>query len=73
MLFQWRQLPILHDGDAKVTIIPRWNVEYNFFEQPEEMGKYGIIDRVYDSMFTSTPDLSASWEAHRAQRLARAQ
>ena len=23
LLFQWRQLPILHDADAMVTIVPR--------------------------------------------------
>ena len=27
LLFQWRQLPILHDGDAVATIIPRWHVD----------------------------------------------
>jgi tRNA U34 2-thiouridine synthase MnmA/TrmU len=32
LLFQWRQLPILHDGDAQVTIIPRWHVSYDFYE-----------------------------------------
>jgi hypothetical protein len=73
LLFQWRQLPILHDGDAKVTIIPRWNIEYNFFERTEEIPDYGMVDRAYDALFPSTPDLTASWERNREKRLARAQ
>jgi len=73
LLFQWRQLPILHDADAQVTIVPRWHVSYDFYEPAEETGNYGIVDRVYESLFISEPDLTASWEAHRAHRLARAQ
>jgi hypothetical protein len=73
LLFQWRQLPILHDAEAQVTIIPRWTVSYDFYEPAEETGIYDIVDRVYEAMFITKPDLTASWEAHRAQRLARAQ
>lgn len=73
LLFQWRQLPILHDAEAQVTIVPRWHVAYDFFETAEETGMYGIVDRVYESLLITKPDLTASWEAHRAQRLARAQ
>ena len=32
LLFQWHQLPILHDGDAITTIIPRWTVDFDFYE-----------------------------------------
>ena len=45
LLFQWKQLPVLHDGDAMVTIIPRWTVDYNFFEKQQEGNLYGITDR----------------------------
>jgi hypothetical protein len=31
LLFQWRQLPILHDGDAQMTLIPKWIVNYDFY------------------------------------------
>lgn len=72
LLFQWRQLPVLHDADAMVTIIPRWTVDYNFYEKAEYTG-HGIADRVYDTVFRSSANLDASWENHRAQRLARAQ
>jgi hypothetical protein len=71
LMFQWRQLPILHDGDAQVTIIPRWTVRYDYCERSEEMGNYGITDRIFDNIFRT--NLDESWENHRAQRLAKAQ
>jgi hypothetical protein len=71
LLFQWRQLPILHDGDAQVTIIPRWTVTYDYYEDCEEISSYGITDKIFDSIFRT--NLDESWENHRAQRLARAQ
>jgi hypothetical protein len=72
LLFQWRQLPILHDADAMVTIIPRWTVDYNYYERAEYTG-HGISDRAYNKFFRNSVDLDTSWENHRAQRLARAQ
>lgn len=72
LLFQWKQLPILHDADAKVTIIPRWTVDYNFYEKAEFTG-HGIADRAYDRLFRDSVNLDASWERHREERLARAQ
>ena len=71
LLFQWRQLPILHDGDAQVTIIPRWTITYDYYEHSNEVSKYGITDRIFDNIFRT--NLDESWENHRAQRLARAQ
>ena len=73
LLFQWRQLPILHDSDAQVTIIPRWTVEYNFYENTYKSEGYGFTDRAYDKLFKHNADLDSSWHAHREQRLARAQ
>jgi hypothetical protein len=73
LLFQWQQLPILHDGDAQVTIIPRWHVSYDFYEGAKEIGGLDIIDRTYHTVFRDSVDLDASWENHRAARLARAQ
>jgi hypothetical protein len=73
LLFQWRQLPILHDGDARVTIIPRWTVSYDFYEKGKDVGYNGITDRAYNKVFRDSADLDASWENHRAARLARAQ
>jgi hypothetical protein len=74
LLLQWRQLPALHDGDAQMSLIPRWTVDYEFVERQLEGGLYGgISDRLYDNVFRKSADLDASWEAHRAQRLAKAQ
>lgn len=72
LLFQWRQLPILHDSEAKMTLIPRWTVEYDFYEKAEWTG-HGIADRAYDKIFRDSANLDASWNAHREQRLAKAQ
>ena len=74
LLLQWRQLPVLHDGDAQMSLIPRWTVNYEFVEGQLEGGLYGgISDRLYENVFRKDANLDASWEAHRAQRLARAQ
>jgi len=71
LLLQWCQLPILHDGDAQVTIIPRWTVSYEWFDRTLEIGGYDISDKLFDKIFRA--NLDESWENHRAQRLARAQ
>lgn len=73
LLFQWRQLPILHDGDAQGDIIPRWTVDYDFFERGHLNEGYGVTDRAYHKVFKHDADLEASWHNHQAQRLARAQ
>ena len=73
LLFQWKQLPVLHDGDAMVTIIPRWHVDYEFFERSEEVVHGGFFDRLYHKYTANSPDLTGSWERHRAMRLARSQ
>jgi len=72
LVAQWRRLPILHDGEAKMSIIPRWTVDYNFYELAEEIpGSIG--GRLYHQYVAKDPDLSWSWENNRAQRLAKAQ
>jgi len=73
LLFQWRQLPILQDGNAQTTIIPRWTVNYDFFEKGHMNEGYGVTDRFYDRVFSKHADLNASWERNREMRLARAQ
>ena len=68
---QWRRLPILHDGDAKMQVIARWTVDYDFYELSDEpVTRLFDIDNFYNRR---QPDLSWSWENHRAARLARAQ
>jgi hypothetical protein len=73
LLFQWKQLPVLHDGDARTTIIPRWTIDYEFFETQQEGNLYGVTDRFYDMVFRKDADLNASWERNREKRLARCQ
>lgn len=73
LLFQWRQLPILHDGDAQMTIIPKWMVSYDFYERGHAMEGGGVADRAYHKLFRESVSLDASWHSHRQARLARAQ
>jgi hypothetical protein len=73
LLFQWRQLPILHDGDAQVSIIPKWTVDYDFYELARPHEYTGITERAYEKLFREKANLDASWHAHREQRLAKAQ
>ena len=72
LIVQWRRLPILHDSEAKMSMIPRWTVDYDFYELAEEMpGSIG--GRLYHQYIAKDPDLTWSWENNRAQRLAKAQ
>ena len=73
LLFQWRQLPILHDGDAITTIIPRWTVDFDFYETKRPHEYVGVTERAYDKLFRESANLDESWHNHREQRLARAQ
>ena len=73
LLFQWRQLPVLHDGNAQITIIPKWTVSYEFYETGHKNEGHGIADRTYHKLFQHDANLEASWHNHRAERLARAQ
>jgi hypothetical protein len=72
LLFQWQQLPILHDADAQMTIIPKWMVSYDFYERGGAHEYTGITERAYDKLFRESANLDASWENNRAARLARA-
>ena len=73
LLFQWRQLPILHDGDALSEIIPRWTINYDFYELGGAHENYGITDKFYNKLFKHDAELDSSWHHHREARLARAQ
>jgi len=73
LLFQWQQLPILHDGDAQMTLIPKWMVSYDFYERAEAHEYTGITERAYEKFFRENANLDASWHLHREARLAKAQ
>ena len=71
LLVQWRALPALHDGDALMSLIPRWTVSYNYYERDDGIG-HGFGDKIYEKLFRE-PDLQGSWDRVREQRLARNQ
>jgi hypothetical protein len=71
LLFQWRSLPALHDGAASMSIIPRWSVDYEFFEIDYSPSAYNITDKIFDEIFRTS--LDESWDRVREARLARAQ
>ena len=73
LVFQWRQLPILHDADARMTVVPRWTVDYEYYELGHTGEGHGATDRAYHKLFRESVNLDVSWENHRAARLARAQ
>jgi hypothetical protein len=71
LLFQWRSLPALHDGDAVMSITPRWTVNYDFYDVDHSPAGYGITDKIFDEIFRTS--LDESWNRAREARLARAQ
>lgn len=71
LLVQWRALPALHDADAQMSIIPRWTVDYTFYERDDGIG-HGMSDRMFERLFRE-PDLQGSWDRVREARLARCQ
>ena len=73
LLFQWKLLPALHDGEAQMSIIPKWTVSYEFYERGERNLYNGVTDRAYHKLFRESVDLDRSWHAQREARLARAQ
>jgi hypothetical protein len=74
LMFQWKHLPALHDADAQVSIIPRWTVDYNFYEKDDGTGHTDWLDRFAGSAsWGLATRLNESWERHRELRLARAQ
>jgi hypothetical protein len=70
LLLQWRSLPVLHDAAAQLTQLPRWHIDYEYWERGHE--NYGIDDRLFDLLFRE-PSLDASWNRIRDQRLQKCQ
>jgi hypothetical protein len=75
LVAQWRRLPVLHDADAVMSVMPKWTVDYNYYELSDEpTGRMlDVFDTLYHFSYSKDPDLSWSWENNRSQRLARAQ
>jgi hypothetical protein len=71
LLFQWRSLPALHDGEAAMSIVPRWKIDYEFYDIDHSPDRYNITDKIFDEIFRTS--LDESWNRAREARLARAQ
>lgn len=71
LLTQWRALPILRDGQAQHTLISRWSIDYEFWENREEVGYIGIesvADKIFDDLFRNE-NLEDSWHRVRDERI----
>jgi hypothetical protein len=54
-------------------MIPRWTIDYEFYETNGPIEYVGVTERTYNKVFRDSVNLEASWHNHRAQRLAKAQ
>ena len=73
LMIQWRHLVPLHDGDALMTVLPRWSTDYEWWEGTSEIsysGLEGITDRLFDKIFRAD-DLEAAWHRRRDERIMR--
>jgi hypothetical protein len=71
LMLQWQHLVPLHDGDAKMSVVPRWTTDYKWWEgtqEPTYTGLDGITDALFDKVFR-TDDLDAVWHRHRDARI----
>lgn len=66
LMIQWRHLPALHDGDATMTLLPRWTVDYEYYQTSQELG-YDISDQLFDKIFKT--NLDESWDRIRTERI----
>jgi hypothetical protein len=69
LMLQWSSLPIMHDSDATMTRIPRWTVDYYWWDDTSEIGGWDISDQLFDKLFRV--DLEESWNKIRDERLMR--
>jgi hypothetical protein len=73
LMLQWRSMPAMHDGDATMTRMPRWVVNYNYYQLSEEIGYSGLedlTDKLFNKVFRGE-DLNEVWQRHRNKRLMR--
>jgi hypothetical protein len=69
LLMQWRNLPILHDGEAQTTLIPKWTVDYDYWERAEEVAAWDISEKIFNKIYQ--PNLNESWDRIRTERIMR--
>jgi hypothetical protein len=69
LLIQWRALPVLQDAQSQNTLIPKWTVNYDFWENNKEIGGWDITDKIFEKIYRA--DLNQSWEHIRTERIMR--
>jgi hypothetical protein len=73
LMLQWRHLVPLHDGDARMTVIPRWATDYEWWEGSTELqytGVEGLTDKLFEKIFRNE-DLESVWRRRRDERIMR--
>ena len=70
LMLQWRHLVPLHDSDAKTTVIPRWSVDYEWWENSAEIAGWDISDKLFEKIFRGG-NLDQSWHRIRDARIMR--
>jgi len=73
LMLQWRSMPAMHDGDATMTLMPRWTANYEWWEGTDEIGYSGLeglTDGLFNRIFRGE-DLDSVWRRHRDERLMR--
>jgi hypothetical protein len=71
LMIQWRHLPALHDGDATMTLLPRWTQNYEWWEgssEPQYTGIEGLTDQLFEKIFRAD-NLDATWDRIRTERI----
>jgi len=68
LMLQWRTMPIMHDGDACMTVMPRWSLDYDWWDGAEEIGGFDISDKLFEKIFRGE-NLDESWNRIRDKRL----
>ena len=70
LMLQWRRLVPLHDSDAKTTVIPRWSIDYEWWEDSTEIAGWDISDKLFEKIFRGE-NLDQSWHRIRDARIMR--
>jgi hypothetical protein len=69
LMLQWSNLTALHDGQATMTRLSRWKVEYHWWEDSTELGSWDISENLFNKLYRA--DLDESWHRIRDERLMR--
>jgi hypothetical protein len=70
LMLQWHSMPILRDGDVTMTQMPRWTIDYEWWDGTKEIGGWDISDQLFEKIFRGE-NLDESWNRIRNERLMR--